>query len=1026
MDHPSRPELGRTMTEMLTVIVVISVVVILSLSGFQHMRERIIANALQKAIGTNIVQRMHEIQGPDIYSAKPLTYIGPYKYPFHVESGTVSSGAKKEYYWITIGSFTEGTKRTLSSSLCQRLLNDLNLPVMPSAISVNDVPASLSDEACKYNLDGIVLTLYFPKKSGSNTASADGLINATYPRSCTSTSQCGGCQVCSHGRCVNDQSKCPAGTTCTEGFCKCSDERLACNTICCANNQVCGNLSVSQMSCISNNNLACMINADCDAPGKCSAGTGQCYCDVDYNAGVSPVELKDSTQCKPITPFTSQFQFNGKTFYIGPRTSYWSAENFCLAHEKQLATFDSLGLPNDFSCDATQTTCPLYHILNGINAPTAFYWTHSKHSSTYTRRLRFVQAKKEDSYPGIYSGAAILGGSSTSYTLCEDKLPDADIPEIPDNSCTSNDQCESSQVCTNGQCVLKTCERNEFTDINNQCVPCSDTARHTSTQTNCSACNGTREFIDNQYCDLICPSGYFKDDDGNCVPCTHPDQVQAEANECNKCNTTYARYMDIGWCKVGGDCATGYFKDESGACHLCSEASNIASTSQQCDKCSDRNFYNNTCYPACPTNSYFKDGDCQACVNGQKFALSSKCNPCNDNMKYVTSEATCKTCGDERFMMDVTENNTTITYCVRNCPDDHFRNTNGNCTICSFSQGRETSKEQCDRCATSYPRHMEGTYCKTGGDCATGYFKDSSGLCHQCTENNAISADSAQCALCDNRSMNSDNKCVLNNCPIGTFKDNSGNCTLCNQPGNIKADQNQCNLCSQRFYAHIANTWTCTVCTDENTFISIHDEDDWAECTNCGTTDVMVSVEASCNACSNRVFVAYNDGTRKGKCYSCDSGDVLPLTEAECNRCPSSSHRVYLGNNQCALACVAGETFLVSEVSDNFADVPPAGTCTACDNHYSSITTEEACANCSGQRTWVQNARGDMKNRCIWNGGFGWFQNKNLNWTKCSETKEKEIAATEAAEALCLRCNETSDKRKVTTKSGKKYCAKDT
>ena len=943
MERSSRTELGRTMTEMLTVLLIISVVIILSISGFQNIRDRVVADALQKAIGTNIAQRIHETQGPSAYDAKPLTYLGPYKYLFHVENGTLSAGIKKGYYWISIGSLSGDKAKAVSPSLCRRLLNNLNLPVMPSFISVNDVPAEVSSEACKYEINGLVLTLYFQKSSASDVASTNDFINATYSRSCTSTSQCGGCQVCNNGHCVNDQSKCPAGTICTEGFCKCSDERLACDNTCCANNQVCGNLSVSQMSCISNNNLACMINADCDAPGKCSTGTGKCYCDVDYNAGVSPIELKDSTQCRPITPFTSQFQFNGKTFYIGPRTSYWSAENFCLAHEKQLATFDSLGLPNDFSCDATQTTCPLYHILNGINAPTAFYWTHSKHSSTYTKRLRFVQAKKEDSYPGIYSGAAILGGSSTSYTLCEDKLPDADIPEIPDNSCTSNDQCESSQVCTNGQCVLKTCERNEFTDINNQCVPCSDTARHTSSQANCSACNGTREFIDNQYCDLICPSGYFKDDDGNCVLCTEPDQVQAEASECNKCNTTYARYMDIGWCKVGGDCATGYFKDNSGACHLCSEASNIASSSQQCSKCPDRNFYNNICYAACAGNSYFQDGTCQGCVNGQTFATSSDaCQDCNSNYKFIATSSACSSCGknnkneDVRFFMDVTENNITTTYCVRNCPDDHFRNLNGNCTICSLSVGKVTTPDQCNRCnQTNYHRYMDGNTCKRLDSCVSGWFKDKTGKCQRCANIAKYEVASAtDCAACNNtlspRIMGDNNMCILQTCPSEYFReDSTQNCLPCDQPQSI--------------------------------------------------------ISSNCSACQNRELIG----------------------------------------NQCLLRCTLGQFFRVQKESDNFADVPPAGSCTACDNHYASITTEESCNNCPTQRTWVENARGDGKARCIWNGSSGWFQNKNLNWTDCSNDTAagKEINATQEAKDLCLSCNNTPNKRHVETKSnGRVYC----
>ena len=178
MDRSSRTELGRTMTEMITVLLVISVVIIVSLSGFQNIKDRVIANALQKTIGTHIAQRINEDLGPAAYTAKALTYMGPYKYPFHIESGTASSGAKKDYYWITIGASQGNKAKTLSGSLCQRLLNELNLPVMPAVITVNDVPSLPTAEACQDTPEGNVLTLYFQKKSAQNATSAADFINS--------------------------------------------------------------------------------------------------------------------------------------------------------------------------------------------------------------------------------------------------------------------------------------------------------------------------------------------------------------------------------------------------------------------------------------------------------------------------------------------------------------------------------------------------------------------------------------------------------------------------------------------------------------------------------------------------------------------------------------------------------------------------------------------------------------------------------------------------------------------------------
>ncbi|MBP5344254.1 MAG: hypothetical protein J6Y85_04195 [Alphaproteobacteria bacterium] len=148
-------------------------------------------------------------------------------------------------------------------------------------------------------------------------------------------------------------------------------------------------------------------------------------------------------------------------------------------------------------------------------------------------------------------------------------------------------------MCSEGYCVSKRCGENQFLDIIYQCVPCSDLARHQSTQSNCtSSCSETREFVDNQYCDLICLSDYFKDDDGNCVSCNTPEAVNATS--CGSCTN---RVMDnnqctMSTCPVGTSFlvtgVTQYSSVAVGQCALCNTVYAEITTEDMCTTCGNQ------------------------------------------------------------------------------------------------------------------------------------------------------------------------------------------------------------------------------------------------------------------------------------------------------------------------------------------------------------------------------------------------------------------------------------------------------
>ena len=828
MTNASKQELGRTVLEMLAVVVVLSLITLSALSGFRQLHERAIHNALQKAIATDITRIIQETQGTAMYAARPLTHLGPYEYPFHSENGTLNSGAKKDYYWITIGANQGNKVKTLSKSLCQRLLNHVDLPIAPVAITINDVPSLPSADACQDDSVGNVLTLYFQKKTVRVVA--------------------------------------------------------------------------------------------------------------------------------PISELT-----------------------------------DELSQPN----------------------------------------------------------------------------------------CNSDSQCTSPDTCVNGHCVSTQCDNNEFLDIHDQCIPCSDLMRHTTSQESCTSCNNLRIFVNNQYCDPVCPEDYFKDSDGNCVACGTDGDFQAEEAECNKCKTTHPRTLATGnWCDLGGECATGYFKDTTGTCHTCSDTANYPTQQDQCQKCSeigiDRNFFNNTCYPFCGANGFFSDGICTQCTTGETYAtVANGCQACNDNIKYQTSEEACATCGSQRLMMYVASENKT--YCVRNCPEDHFRNTNGNCTVCTFATGKATSQEECDKCNLAhYPRYLDANgLCQLSANCPAGQFKDNSGKCQSCADQNVyeVSAQSS-CSVCDDTAtprvyeyVNNVRLCYpqgdTNTCTNG-FITASGRCASCIEVGKIEVTQEQeCTKCSDRIYFEANETKYCGLCDSDQYFRST-----W-KCVSCEYK--FEATEKSCDACPNNRFIGgwcyppCESGFRgnNAQCYECAEERAVSTTNTECAKCnnreiatidgspvcllttcPNNYFRDDQGNcldcntadpvttndcgacsnrdvvnNQCVLGCSTGVSFRVTEPAQY--SPAQAGQCALCDTVYADKSTETSCLNCTGQRTWDSTT-----GRCIWNGAIGYFQNKNLNWTSCDMTTQKEIATTQEAQDLCLSCNQTANKRHiVTNNNGQMFCA---
>jgi len=221
--------------------------------------------------------------------------------------------------------------------------------------------------------------------------------------SCTDGgNECTGCQTCQDGICKDDASQCLGGT-CTNGSCTCADGKEICGTAgCCSPNQLCGSSdgwSSGDYTCHSPS-IACTKNSDCNSGEYCKVTASNCKTFTSSTACVATTDAD-------LVPVN----WNGKTFYASTEriSSWWAAENFCLAHGKKLASLGSMGLSLSYSCEAScksyvcydkgwndswpvekesdcstgnldcaeyaDSDCPLYTAFNAAGVGDRYFWT---------------------------------------------------------------------------------------------------------------------------------------------------------------------------------------------------------------------------------------------------------------------------------------------------------------------------------------------------------------------------------------------------------------------------------------------------------------------------------------------------------------------------------------------------------------------------------------------------------------------------------------------------------------------------
>ncbi len=148
--------------------------------------------------------------------------------------------------------------------------------------------------------------------------------------------------------------KCDDGLTCFHGECKCSNGLFVCGTQCCAEGTYCAGLGTTY-TCAepSGEDGECTQNSDCkDAEGNVDTTK---YCKFSGGDCAGPTG-GTCTDKETLTPYTLNLPGGALTVYKGGAMNWWSAVNFCEAHDKkQLVTMSDLGLADS----GTNTDCYL-------------------------------------------------------------------------------------------------------------------------------------------------------------------------------------------------------------------------------------------------------------------------------------------------------------------------------------------------------------------------------------------------------------------------------------------------------------------------------------------------------------------------------------------------------------------------------------------------------------------------------------------------------------------------------------------
>ena len=338
------------------------------------------------------------------------------------------------------------------------------------------------------------------------------------------------------------------------------------------------------------------------------------------------------------------------------------------------------------------------------------------------------------------------------------------------NTCSTDDQCLSTQKCVSGKCVpvctSTTCSgTTPSCDVKDHAPVCSCTETSCGTGKQCvdgkcetcetgSKCNCDGEKVIDAAGNCICPSsvscsaGQYVSGDCSCKSCRENEE---SGNKCGCPGNTVPDGSGSCYCKTKKSCGEGYSFDSANSC--------------ECVPCTD----NASCDNPCPSGSFPNGSGCgtYVCTDDSNCAAGNRCE------NGGTENAQCVPCGKNEQC---------------NCPEGQLSDGSGKCVPVVCKTGLVCDSSVTAQCCEAgmqcvNPDTIE-SYCAaceadTQCTCPADYVVDSAGKCVK-----PVCAKDGDCTngtKCDNAGK-SDAKCIpcdegeTCTCTGGMIADGKGGC----------------------------------------------------------------------------------------------------------------------------------------------------------------------------------------------------------------------------------------------------------
>ena len=396
-------------------------------------------------------------------------------------------------------------------------------------------------------------------------------------------------------------------------------------------------------------------------------------------------------------------------------------------------------------------------------------------------------------------------------------------------------------------------------------------------------------------CDWVCENGEVIQEDGTCACPTGTTKVNGWCRNAG-CNEAQGWIFDTVQQKCVCNNEAAYYDNGKGGCTYCygtSYGSNLGSYVW--------NFETKTCEVKCNQQSYTVASPYYSSKypTGRWNAQTQSCE-CNSDIFFFGEYPNCKRCQSTGNMYDEATGSCICDLeqgyekadgsCVL-CTPTAKPNEDGTECICKDSRKVMFSRGECLSCDNV----SEGLVLYKKDSCSTcsGWFTDSGNRCRQCSSWTAYASSKAECATCENRYWDN-GTCRI--CPIGYFC-SGGDRRKCSA-GTYQASQGggRCKTCSEGYYCPEGAT-TQTICPAGS-----YCPEGSGSATLCPAGTYQPSTgKSECISCSAGYYCPEGAKTQT----VCPAGSYCPADSGSATLCPAGTYQPSTGKNEC-ISCSAG------------------------------------------------------------------------------------------------------------------------